>query len=147
MKRWQHNLWIQFTSYSGFVHVSPMIAYFLQCKQIGVSNTLTLEKITYYKRRGLSWKRLQHAGFLPDGILGIGWCCVCWPTKSLWSFVSMHGHIDEEVSHVSSCVHIAVPYRGTIVALDHGMDAFFVTMATRTLFNVLHSMTTFRANF
>jgi hypothetical protein len=61
-------------------------------------------------------------------------------------FVSMNGHIDEDVSHVSSCVHIAIPYRGTIVAIDHGMDAFFVTMGTRTLFNILHSMMTFRAN-
>jgi hypothetical protein len=52
--------------------------------------------MTYYKRRGLSWKHLQHAGFLPNVILSIGWYCVCWPTKRLWSFVSMHGHIDEE---------------------------------------------------
>jgi hypothetical protein len=59
----------------------------------------------------------------------------------------MHGHIEEEVSHVSIRVHIAVPYRGTIVALDHGMDAFLVITGIRTLFNILHSMMTFRANF
>ena len=59
------------------------LACFLQCKQKGVSNTNTSEKITYSKRRGLSWKHLLHAAFLPDGILGIGWYCVCWPTKSL----------------------------------------------------------------
>jgi hypothetical protein len=53
----------------------------------------------------------------------------------------------DEISHVSSCVHIAAPYRGTIVALDHGMDAFFPTMGTQTLFNILHSMMTFRANY
>jgi hypothetical protein len=60
---------------------------------------------------------------------------------------SMHGHMDEEVSHVSSCVHIAVPYRGTIVAFNHVMDVFFVTKGTRMLFNILHSMMTFRAKF
>jgi hypothetical protein len=59
----------------------------------------------------------------------------------------MHGHIDEEVSHVSSRVHIAIPYRGTIVALDHGMDAFFVTMGSGILFNILHSMMTLIENF
>ena len=123
------------------------LACFLQCKQKGVSNTNTSEKITYSKRRGLSWKHLQHAAFLPDGILGIGWYCVCWPTKSLWSFVSMHGHIYEETSHVSSCIHSQVPYRGTIVALDNGMDAFFVTTGIRTLFNILHSMMVFREKF
>jgi hypothetical protein len=67
--------------------------------------------------------------------------------ENLWPFVSMHGDIDEEVAHVSSGVHITVPYRGKIVAIDHSMDAFFVTIGTRTLFNILHSMIILRPNF
>jgi hypothetical protein len=48
-------------------------------------------------------------------------------TKGHRSFISTHSHIYEEVSHVSRSVHILNAYCGTMIALDHGMDTFFVT--------------------